>query len=211
MSNQGKPYFRLVFLIQWIFNTTLGWGLGLLASVGLEFAAGAQMGWRIGTAASFFLLGLFIGISQWFVLRRHLRGAGWWLLVTALGFIAGSFMGTPVSSMMRLSAVAEWTGLRVTGVLTGFAVIGLTVGVLQWFVLQRWVFRAVWWILMETAGIVFSVAVAMAVDLVLSTAAFPDWVNQVVFFGVIGMISGAISGLVLVSLLKRPVAGMLKV
>ena len=84
-----------------------GLGLGLLPSAGLGFAAGTQVGWRIGAAASFFLLGLFIAISQWFVLRRYLRGAGWWPLVTALGFTAGSFMGTPVSSMMRLSAVAD--------------------------------------------------------------------------------------------------------
>ena len=61
---------------------------------------------------------------------------------------------------------------------------------------------------METAGIVFSVAVAMAVDLVLSTAALSDWGNQATFFGVI---SGTISGLVLIPLLKRPVTGALKI
>ena len=111
--------------IQWVLATTVGWAVGLI------------FGGEIGT-------GVFIGIAQWLVIRRYFSQAGWWILASAVGWIAGWGL---ISSG---SIVPQGGGLINTMIAGG--VFGLTVGVAQWIVLRRWVKLASVWILLSVPG-----------------------------------------------------------
>jgi hypothetical protein len=66
---------------RWIPASALGWGLGwalalLIIPAPLEFLAGIVIGGALG-------------LAQWLVLRRAVHWAGWWIVVSALGWMTG--------------------------------------------------------------------------------------------------------------------------
>jgi len=71
---------------------------------------------------------------------------------------------------------------------------GAVVGIAQWFVLRRQVSRAGWWVLASIVGFV-----------VASTVQFAVAVSLVAASVVVGAVYGAITGGVLVWLLRQPV------
>ncbi len=94
----------------WVLATAIGafvaWTLGMIpstfmvAGAGSGGAAAAQMSDLMIYALAAvmgFVLGPILGVPQWFVLRRHLSKAGWWVLANALAWMAGMvivFVGT---------------------------------------------------------------------------------------------------------------------
>jgi len=65
-----------------------------------------DMGWITGIG----FLGAWMGILQWLVLKRHFPHAGWWILASVGGWVAGIPVGTMVG----------WNGLgAVYGAITG--------------------------------------------------------------------------------------------
>ena len=66
----------------WVVANIAGWTVGALVNLPLNLPLGLFPGW---------LAGLFVaGIFQWLVLRRHTYRATWWLLISFVGFVAGS-------------------------------------------------------------------------------------------------------------------------
>lgn len=64
-----------------------------------------------------------VGIAQWFVLRRQVRGSGWWILASAIGVALGMALASTVGSGGRsvlLPARLLVLGLTY-GAVTGFA------------------------------------------------------------------------------------------
>ena len=114
-----------VIWTQWVLATTVGWILGLVL--------GGEMG-----------IGAFIGITQWLVLRRYFSGAGWWVLASGAGWIAGWFLIT--------SGLIVPPGAGLINTMIAGAVFGLTMGVAQWIVLRRWLKLASMWILLSIPG-----------------------------------------------------------
>ncbi len=110
---------------QWLLATTVGWIIGL--------ASGGELG-----------IGLIIGFTQWLVLRRYVSQAGWWILVTALGW------GIGWSIIVSGFIIPADLGLS-SSVFSG-ALLGLTVGLGQWFLLRRWVNFASMWLLLSLSG-----------------------------------------------------------
>ena len=111
--------------IQWVLATTVGWILGLVL--------GGELG-----------IGAFIGIAQWLVLRRYFSGAGWWVLASGAGWMAGWVLIT--------SGVVVPPGPGPISTMLAGAVFGLTIGAAQWVVLRRWVKLAGMWILLSVPG-----------------------------------------------------------
>ncbi len=111
--------------LQWVLATTVGWALGLV------------LGGEIG-------IGVFIGIAQWLVLRRYFVNAGWWVLTSSVGWLAG--WAIVVSGLIVPSG-----GGLVTSIIVG-AIFGITMGLGQWLVLRRWVNWASMWILLSVPG-----------------------------------------------------------
>ena len=108
---EPRATFDWAIWLQWVLVTTVGWMLGL--------ALGGEIG-----------VGLFVGLAQWVVLRRYFSQAGWWILASAAGWIAGWVIITS-------GLIVSPGGGLFTAIVSG-AAFGLTVGVAQWFVLRRW-------------------------------------------------------------------------
>ena len=96
-----------------------GWaltGIVAVAMVGLVvFGVGminADLGWVLGVA----LFGTMVGVLQWLVLRRQVPRAGWWVLASTVGWVAG----------MPLGGFLGWGALgAVYGAITGGALVWL--------------------------------------------------------------------------------------
>jgi hypothetical protein len=173
-------------------------------SLGLQWVAAMIVGWIIGFylceafkafVSTYFVDGLIIGsavgIAQWLVLRGRFAPIGWWVVLSIVGFGVGK--GVADASTAGLSGVA---GYGLAG-----AMIGLSVGIFQWLVLQRRVSGAAWWV---PANVV---AWAVGWIPVSAAEAGEDWpILQVYGVGAIGAaLAGIITGYALVSLSRsRP-------
>lgn len=96
------------------------------------------------------VLGLLLGILQYFLLRRYLPQMGWWIAATVLGWVV------PLILLSFLSSVGLYPVLGVDPVWSGalglMLLLGVPVGLCQWFVLRRRIHRAAWWILASILG-----------------------------------------------------------
>ena len=118
----------LVGVLQWLVlrRKVARAGRWVLASLGaaaifgvVVFGVGmvnADVGWVAGTG----LFGTVAGVLQWLVLKRQVRGAGWWVLASTVGWV----VGIPVGEMVG------WNGL-------GAAYGIITRTVLVWLLRQR--------------------------------------------------------------------------
>ncbi|MGE5263037.1 MAG: hypothetical protein ACM3S0_06620 [Acidobacteriota bacterium] len=96
------------------------------------------------------VLGLLLGILQYFLLRRYLPRMGWWIAATVLGWVV------PLILLSFLSSVGLYPVLGVDPVWSGALgltlLLGVPVGLCQWFLLRRRIHRAAWWILASILG-----------------------------------------------------------
>ena len=85
--------------------------------------------------------GALIGLLQWLVVRRHVRGAVGWVLASA-GALA--VVGVVIFGVGVVDPDLGW--------IAGVSLFGTVVGVLQWTVLRQQIPRAGWWVLASTVG-----------------------------------------------------------
>jgi hypothetical protein len=173
----------------WVLANAISWlvGMGLTYLIGLvvqPLTGGMRIAaWGIGGMVT----GSVFGITQWFLFRpmkdRLLgRQANWWVAATILGWGA---------------ALAVVTGMDAGGVLgytVSGAVVGISVGIAQWFVLRLHARRAEWWGLANTFGWIAGLG---AVEVLPELAGFM----------LAGAISGTITGAALIWLLRSPPDG----
>lgn len=118
----------LATVVSWVFIGGSGLGaLGWIAPRTEQIGIRAFYGFLDGA-----MVGAFLGLGQWFVLRRYVSKAGWWIVATTVswaialplgwivGAIAHSFTGLFLGEVMGL-AVA-WMAIAAS---TGFALIHL--------------------------------------------------------------------------------------
>ncbi len=99
---------------------------------------------------SFAAIGAAIGAAQWLVLRRYVRGAGWWVLATMIGY------GVPLVAGPLLSfRKPPW----LAGV-SMFLTFGVILGILQWLTLRGRVYQAGWWVAISILGWLAAYALA---------------------------------------------------
>jgi hypothetical protein len=82
------------------------------------------------------IVGLLTGILQYQLLRRYLPRMGWWVAGTIGGWLLGLFLSL-------IPGWLHWT-TAVFNLDLAFVVMGLSIGVGQWLVLQRRLSRAGW-------------------------------------------------------------------
>jgi hypothetical protein len=155
---------RANFLLRWVLANVVGWTLGLnLSSYSLALVTPALC---FGGAFA----GLCVGAAQWWALktptppprptsgqplpefREGEENAGEspiavernWIGLTVAGAIAG---GLPAFGMSLLVALGWGLGTAVVG-----GIFGAGVGIAQYFILQRGLSRAEWWIAANMAG-----------------------------------------------------------
>jgi hypothetical protein len=135
--------------------TTVGWILGYVIFPGIGFVAS----------------GFTVGILQWLVLKPIISKAWRWILVSAIGWAIGA-------------SIAVILGSAETNILTS-SMIGIGIGIAQWFILRPELQWADWWIPI--------CLVSWTTGLTL----FPGFLSS-------GALAGAISGIALVLLLPYP-------
>ncbi len=162
----------------WIVGMALAWLLSLLISP-ITQGFTNLVAWGIAGA----IIGTTLGINQWFVLRPYsppswaARWLSWWVLATILGW-----------SLSIAVIIGMGAGLQLGFATTG-SVIGISVGIAQYFVLRTQVLRAEWWALSNTVAWVIGLA---SIDLFGEALGFP----------IAGFIYGAVSGVFLLWLFR---------
>ncbi|MEL7068182.1 MAG: serine/threonine-protein kinase [Cyanobacteria bacterium J06581_3] len=106
--------------------------------------------------------GFFVGLAQWFALKRWVPKALWWVPATVTGFWA----------------IALAVSTNYVGMLTGI-VIGLLLGLAQWGVMRKYAPRAGWWVLW-----------CMVFTALLCYAITTDMVNTVGWFLFVPLLDG---------------------
>ena len=181
ITSKERPPIGISFWVQWILASVVAL---VIASVGgviggsLVWLLGILIGWVFGIPV--------VGIMQWLVLRRHVSRISMgaiWVLAYSVGL--GFFFGFAVSS--NASEAPVWT--------LGAALGGAIAGGMQWLVLRR-ISRAGWWVLASS--------LAWAAGWGVSFELF-DVYDPFTIFILGGAVVAAITGAVLVWLLRQPV------
>ncbi|NJR16552.1 MAG: hypothetical protein HC785_13175 [Calothrix sp. CSU_2_0] len=192
ISIPQKTKFSWHFLFNWIIAIAtggiIGGLVGFVAGFLAEFILGAAfknttIGFIFAGSIFGLMTGIGIGLMQSLLLRQNGFKLRWWFLVTILGFTIEGI-------------VSVFTGNY--GTQNGFFFIpGLAVGMFQWWVLQRYVQPAFWWILASVAGGGVGVGINKAVNYYLG--------NTYSIFGIVlGLFGfGIVTGIVLQLLLMR--------
>jgi hypothetical protein len=154
--------------------------------------------------------GASIGVMQWAVLGTRLHRAGWWVPATAAGWgLAGAVAGV-LSAVVNDFNPSGSDSITVAKIALGFIPFFLMPGLVQWLGLRRRVHAAVWW-LWGSVGALFLSGIG-AFALVRGGMVSAGWltpydfpsVKVFVLVGVVmGPIFGAVTGVVMVRLLRQ--------
>ncbi len=193
------------FWLWWVLASAVGWSaggyLGSAAGWGLSRDI-AIVGYGAGAAGG----GIAAGVLQWLVLRRQIARASRWVLASTVAGAVIGVVGVALGATLGFSTRwvgggPETTGETSSGEWALFVLLGLygtVLGVLQWLVLRRQVARAGWWVLASTVGWVVGGLVAGLVGATVGVDL--SWAG-------LGAVYGAITGPVLVWLLRHRAAG----
>jgi len=128
---------RLPQLKAWIAATSLGavlaWTLGMIPSTAIGYVASTPSATPSAISDAMQLLlaiplgllaGTILGLPQWFVLRKHVAHAGWWILANALAWACGMPLvflvtGAGWSDSLLSAAVLAALGLAAASALVG--------------------------------------------------------------------------------------------
>ena len=151
IANNEKPrwFFYLGWVVLNIIAVVMAWYIAwaLISLVTNIVGDTIQVGGQFRITEDFLFLyvllpiiGLFTGIIQYTLLRRHLPRMAWWIAATLLGwlmpFVTGYFI------------IAIFAQKNDTfSIMLGMLLIGATIALPQWWMLRQRVHHASWWIL----------------------------------------------------------------
>lgn len=184
---QRSRYLSKSFLI-WVVANILG--ISATAALPLLFASLLES-LRSGIVSGF-IFSLPIGLAQWLALRRISHTSILWVLTVPVGILIYLLINGLIPDGLRQRINDE----SIVVLTAAYLLIGFTVGLLQWFVIQRQFSGSPLWILGSTVGVGFSFWLILATDLI----------NQ---SGIIAFIVGLLvypitTGLILLLLLAHP-------
>ncbi len=192
------------FWLWWVLACTAGWAIGAPIGVAAGSSGNIVVAGSVGVAVG----GVVAGVLQWLVLRRQITRAGRWVVAIPGGAVVAAVAGVAVG--LVAGAVSDpgtpsplgGADVRVDAAwIVGAGTLGTTLGVLQWLlVLRRRVTRAGWWVLASTVGWITGGPVARMVGAIagVTTSGVASW-------AVLGGVYGAMTGPVLLWLLRWPV------
>lgn len=178
--------------LAWTLATALGLVVGYLpaALVVTEIDLG------IARVVVPLLAGLLIGVAQWVVLRGYVTRSSDWILNHAGGWVVGYILGL---------LVVQALGRTTLGALVGYIIFGILVAVFQWPVLRREIPHILPWVLANVIGWTTGAYISTLVMGAISRNTPPDLIVSTLITSVItGLIGGAITGLALVWIVRKP-------
>jgi hypothetical protein len=113
-----------------------------------------------GMVASTLIIGLPIGLAQWIAIRRLAPISILWIFTISIGLLLalGILRALPTGDLVDDESIAVLTA--------GFAAMGFTTGLIQWFLLRRQFTKSLVWLLGSTVGIGLGSVLVLATDLV---------------------------------------------
>jgi hypothetical protein len=141
--------------------------------------------------------GLFVGLFQWFVLRRCIAQCGDWVWNGVAGWALGYALGLMVIQIFSFS---------ILGAMVGYLLFGAIVALIQWPILHRKIPHVAPWVLASVAGWALGALSGQAVLNLLAPAGqpIPQVVSTFVIASVTGLVAGAVTGLALVHIIHQP-------
>jgi hypothetical protein len=137
--------------LAWMLMSTIGMAAVFAFTSAVAMLVGAVLGGGAEDKVPFVpFVGFSFGVMQWLVLRRHIPRAGWWVLASTAGWIAG--LGVPAVVFKVVEGVAPGAIEPEVFAVAFFVAVGTAVGMLQWLVLRRHAPQAGWWVLASIVG-----------------------------------------------------------
>lgn len=186
MPGQRDSRVEWLLWLQWVVASAIGWAAGFAIVDALGSPA------AVGFAEAGAVAGAVVGMSQWFILRQRIRRAAWWVVASLPGWALGWGVLAAGSRVLEGATAGD----EIVDMVIAFSIVGAVVGLAQALVLWRSVRQAGWWVAASSAGWAAGWALHMIMGL-FSRA-------EGVAFGLVGAVSGAITGLALTRLLRRP-------
>jgi MFS family permease len=188
IQNSRRIIMDFVFWLQWLIVSTLGMGLGLYLGETVAHQSNFLTGFITRGLAS----GAFLGVLQWFILKRRVSQTGWWILASifgwALAFTVGWSAGFGVGWAIGISS--GWnTGHKIAFIIGGLLG-GAIVGLFQWLVLRKHIPESGWVILTSAVGASIGWFASWQLEFVRVTG----WVGNSLTFANSGLLAGATSG-----------------
>ncbi|MBD2464856.1 hypothetical protein H6G89_28030 [Oscillatoria sp. FACHB-1407] len=152
-SNNTATNSHLIW--QWTLATALAGAIvGALEAGGWQFFA------------TLILSGVAVGIAQYFIVRRYVSKASWWVVASTFGWIGGVFLQTGLSGLVfpvvtALTRLGGWEVLWLN--VLDQPITTLVLGLAQWFVLRRSLMHSQHWIWGSAIAGVFLGAVGATV------------------------------------------------
>jgi hypothetical protein len=142
------------------------------------------------------LAGTVIGFAQWIVLRRYLTAHSNWELADGGSWAAGYILGLLlVQSLPNTFLIAT----------LGYFLFGLIVAILQWPVLRREIPNLLVWVLANVVGWAVGFWASQAVlPLFFTDPLVQPAVSTTVIAVTSGLVAGAITGLALIWIVRKP-------
>ena len=122
------------FVLWWVLASTLGGSAGSAVRgfvLNTLFNGVDSVIWVISGA----VFGAIIGVCQWWILKSHIRRAGWWIVANIVGWFLASIVGWVVSN----TNISWFVGQ-------------IVIGACQWWILKSYIRKSGWWILASIVG-----------------------------------------------------------
>lgn len=176
----------------WTIATALGMLVGFLLTIPLVNV----LDLAIARLTVPLIAGFLIGFSQWIVLKQYVTASTDWILAGGASWAAGYALGLLLMLNMPSTVV---------GGIIGSLLFGIIVAVVQWPVFRREIPHIWMWILSSAIGWTIGfLASQVALMPFSSDPVINPAVSTAVIAGTNGLVAGAITGLALVWIVRRP-------
>jgi hypothetical protein len=195
---------KINLLVYWILTTAIGgaivyptvFAIGGAALDGLfESVFPAFIFFGAPVAGAF--AGAVVGFCQWLALRKWVAGSFVWPLVSIISWSAG---------LSLIFAAFVWLvpdGISYVSMVAPFLVGGIMAGLIQWWIIRRWMTSDFWWVVATTAGWILGWIMSLGLASVFGEALrFPLGVNLSIMGAIHGAFIGLESGATLIFLLE---------
>jgi hypothetical protein len=141
------------------------------------------------------LAGTVIGFAQWLVLRRFVTASSQWDWTDGISWAAGYILGLLLIQMLPSTVFV---------VFLGYFLFGVIVALVQWPVLRREIPQAFTWLIASAIAWAVGYWVSQAVLSLFTDPLIDPVVGTAVIAITSGLVAGAITGLALIWIVRKP-------
>jgi hypothetical protein len=141
------------------------------------------------------LAGTVIGFAQWLVLRRYVTASTQWDWTDGISWAAGYILGLLLIQLLPSTVFAAFIG---------YFLFGAIVALVQWPVLRREIPQVFTWLVASAVAWAVGYWVSQAVLSLFTDPLIDPIVGTTVIAVTSGLVAGAITGLALISIVRKP-------